>query len=189
MAAVNCRECRDELELWVGQAELPPEIAAHIGDCPECKAYWDELGVLAGSVADDPAFQVNAAEASRIKAGIERRMQSGQPTTITSLHWLRVAAVAASVIIVAGIGITGYHANWFSHGAGVTDTTVFAEADTQTGNGAAEDVSEGLSDVDLSALESAVDSTTTLDNATVLDSLSDEQIQYLESHLDVRGLI
>ena len=186
---MNCRECRDELELWVGQSELPPEIATHIDGCPECKAYWNELSGLVIAVADETAFQVTSAEASRIKAGIEQRMQSGQPTTVTSLHWLRVAAVAASVIIVAGIGITGYRANWFGHSAGVTDTTTVAQVDTQAGSAATEDISEGLSDVDLTAIESAIDSTGTLDNATVLDSLSDEQIQYLESHLDVRDLI
>jgi hypothetical protein len=189
MALMTCRECRDELELWVGQSELPPGIASHIESCPDCKAYWDELRGLAVSVANDTAFQVTSAQASRIKAGIERRMQSEQSTTITSLHWLRVAAVAASVIIVTGIGITGYRANWFGHSVSTPNTTAVAVADTQTGNVAAEDVSEGLSDIDLSALESAVDSTTTLDDATVLDSLSDEQIQYLESNLDVRGLI
>jgi len=186
---MTCRECREELELWIGQAELPKEIQDHIGSCAECQKLWDDLRGLASSLAEDSAFQATATEAHLVQTEINRRLRTEAHTAITPLHWLRHAAVAASVIIVAGIGITGYRANWFSRSVSTPDTTVVAQADTQTRNVATEDFAEGLNDDDLSALERAVDSAMALDDATVLDSLSDEQIQYLESHLDVRGLI
>ncbi|PWB73786.1 hypothetical protein C3F09_04805 [candidate division GN15 bacterium] len=189
MAAMNCRECRDELELWVGQADLPREIAEHIAGCAECRTYRDELRALAGSVAEDREFDATKAERAMIEAGIKRRLNPDKATVITPLHWLRYAAMAASVIIVAGIGITGYRANWFGHRAGVVDTTAVALADSQTQNRSEIDSTAILDDQDYSALEQAIDQSTQLDDATVLDSLSDEQIKYLESHLDVKGLI
>ena len=46
-----------------------------------------------------------------------------------------------------------------------------------------------LDEEDLSIFETAIDSAVSLDDADILENLSEEQIQYLESHLDVRGLI
>lgn len=186
---MNCRDCRDELELLVGQAELPQEIADHLTNCAECRAWWDDLRQLSTLVADDTSFQLSTAESASIEAGINRRLNADQPTVITPLNWLRLAAVAASVIIVAGIGFTGYRANWFGVQTGVIDTTVLAQSDSQSGGSMLNDPADGLNDEDYSILARAIDSTAQFDNADALDNLSDEQIEYLESHLDVRGLI
>jgi predicted anti-sigma-YlaC factor YlaD len=173
----------------VGQTELPEDIREHLAACAECRAWWEDLRELVTVVASDSQFQVSAAEAARIENGVKRRLQTGQSTKITPLNWLRLAALAASVIIVAGIGISGYRANWFGHRGSGPDTAVVALTDSQTVSSSADDPGYGLDDDDYSILDRAIDSTAQFNNASALDSLSDEQIQYLESHLDVRGLI
>ena len=189
MALMNCRDCRDELELQIGQTDLPQEIGDHLANCAECRAWWNELHELTTLVADDAQFELSAAEVHSIENGINGRLDAGQSTVVTPLNWLRRAAVAASVIIVAGIGFTGYRANWFGVKTGVIDTTVLAQSDSQSGGSTFNEPGDGLNDEDYSILTRAIDSTAQFDNANALDSLSDEQIDYLESHLDVRGLI
>lgn len=188
---MTCHECRNELELWVGLADLPEELREHLDACFECKQIWDDLSRLAGTFADDRAFAVTPDERATILKGINDRIQDKQPTIISRLNWLRVAAVAASVIIVAGIGITGYRAQWFGGQAGVSDTTMIAvaQADSQMSNRTSLQETLDLDEDDYSIMETAIDSTVSLDDADVLENLSDEQMQYLESHLDVRGLI
>lgn len=186
---MTCRECRDELELWTGQPALPQDIREHLAGCTECRAYWNELCSLAADLAGDGQIELSEAETVKIEQGINRRLDSAHPTVVTPLGWLRWAAFAASVIIVAGIGFTGYRANWFSQRTAGLDTTVVALADSQSGPATIFDQGDDLDDEDYSILERAIDSTAQLDNASTLDNLSDEQIKYLESHLDVRGLI
>lgn len=186
---MTCRECRDELDLMIGQADLPQEIREHLATCAECRAWWDELSALVTLVADDSQFHLSASESTRVMSGIDRRLNAAQSTFITPMNWLRYAALAATIIIVTGIGITGYRANWFGQPSAGIDTTMVAQVDTQSARVASDDSGYGLDDDDYSILERAIDSTSQFDNAAALDSLNDEQIQYLESHLDVRGLI
>lgn len=189
MAAMTCHECRDELELWAGMAELPRELNEHLAGCHECRSVWAELERLAKSVAGSTAFDVTPDERAEIIRGVNRRTRSEQATVVTPMSWLRVAAVAASVIIVAGIGITGYRAQWFGGRTSLPDSTVVAQVDSQTEPGSDADNSFVLDEEDFSIFETAIDSTVSLDDADILENLSEEQIQYLESHLDVRGLI
>ena len=187
---MKCDTCREELELQVGQSRLPNEIAVHLENCPTCRQYWAELSGLTGQLAADEAFHPTELESALVESGVRRRIQSVEQTRETPVWWFKYAAVAAVAVLVAGVGWVGQRQKWFDRELARTDSVQVAQVTTDSNPSNARGFFD-LNAKDVSQLDLSTFDTTDLSSEAddVLDSLSDAELQYLEKHLDVKGLL
>ena len=185
-----CETCREELELQVGQSRLPDDLRAHLASCSDCRNYWQTLSGFAAQLADDAQFHPTETERMMIESIVRHRVRVIEPVLPTAAGWLRYAAVAAVVVMVAGVGWIGQRGNWFTYDNVRSDSMQIAQAVVDTNN-PAKGSSRILDLIDLGPVElPSLDDTDISSGADeILDSLSSEEIQYLEKYLDAKGLL
>ena len=106
-----CRKFRPWLE-WLAADEIDDRqrarVEAHLDDCPDCRQELADWRSLLAGVAEPPAglsAELRAIDwdgvSERIMAGIERRSAPGQSRAVFSLP---ILAVAATLIVLVGLG-------------------------------------------------------------------------------------
>lgn len=183
---MTCEQIREELELLVGQAELPDEIARHLGGCAECRLYWEELSVAAEHIGEAELFGLSDEESLELTGNIERAITPQEKTTVTSLRWLRYAAAAAVVTLSVGIGYYELRDGVAPDIAIPSDSargafTEFPPVTPDTIQLSSEEIEQVMR-------EYTYDMTITADEQ-LLESLSDDDLNYLEENLDVGDLL
>ncbi|MGB2781990.1 MAG: anti-sigma factor, partial [Phycisphaerae bacterium] len=120
-----CEHVREHLSAYADRelsAELSAAIRAHLASCPACKALLADLRATADLVGRLPARPAPERLAEDILREIERRVLL--PASEASVHepqpqersialrraspWPRALALAASILLVVGIGILAY---------------------------------------------------------------------------------
>jgi anti-sigma factor RsiW len=119
-----CNETREHLSAYLDKelsAELSAAVRAHLAACPECRALADELRATATLLGRLPVRPAPEHVAADIQREIERRLlleeappalDAQPPERTLPLHraraWPRVAAVAATALLAAGISVMAY---------------------------------------------------------------------------------
>jgi len=107
---MNCTDFEAELKRLVEQhgSDLSESAIRHHADCTDCQDRWRDEGLLAGIL---PALRVRAVPAGladRVLAELRRESLPSTPgeTPVPSRHgWWVVGLVAASVLVVVGLGL------------------------------------------------------------------------------------
>jgi predicted anti-sigma-YlaC factor YlaD len=186
---MSCQQFREEIELTVGCSDASSTLRAHLEICAECRDYFEQLSALAAIVSDESSFDLTEAEQMRLISGIESGTVPARKTEIVSLRWVRYAG-AAAVVVLSFVGVTGYMQGWFGGPRVGVDSlaTVTLKSDTV----AATDTtysSTALVDEYLSGAVSSSDDLFLGASGSVLDSLSEDEVKYLETHFDAKDVL
>lgn len=184
---MSCEQFREEIELLVGDDELTGALRAHLDACPECRTYFDHLRSLEALIADETSFGLTKSEQSALLAGLNLPTHRGHQTSLVSLRWTRYAA-AAAVVVLSFIGVTGYLRGWFHNAASNLSSPSSITASVDTGS----DTSATPSDLldNLLSTSSGSEGDLLLENSsTTLDSVTDDELHYLEKNFDVKDVL
>ena len=104
---MNCQDTREEFATaLLSRTALPPEVAAHLSNCPDCRAdllELEPLPALLGHFAELPAHANGVDELS-----LQRLLQAARAESRPARMRRLIAAVAASVLFV------GMSAGWLA---------------------------------------------------------------------------
>lgn len=193
---MNCEQIKRELELYLGFEEIPDELAAHLTECEDCRAYWTELDAAAGFMGQDDDFYPSDAAIERAVRAVDDRIAArSQVTKITQLRWVsRVSSVAAAVLLL----FVSWSTVQFG-GVSTLATLNDEQRDSLIERAYPEDIvaevdaSETeytLDDASVAALiEDYTDRYTYRGGEYLLDDLSDEEFEYLSESFDVGELL
>jgi hypothetical protein len=121
--AMLCNEAQEHLSAYVDReltAELSAAVRAHVDACADCRALVEDLRTTSDLLGRLPVRSAPRHVAADVQREIERRMVLEAPATDAAppaerslpIHrtrqWPRVLAMAASVALVAGIGMLAY---------------------------------------------------------------------------------
>ncbi|MBK7143162.1 MAG: hypothetical protein IPH75_13895 [bacterium] len=182
---MTCEQRREELDLLLGQPDLPEEMRAHLATCAECRAYAAELQSLSANLGDDSAFVTDIFESNKIGWAVEdaiNRQAKPKPAWTSRIRYIAAAAV---VVLAAAIGVDQYRRNISVDIPTTKDTTQLASVDTNL-------LPTTTLDMTDSELEQMLLDYSTLDDnaaSEVLQNLTDEEMQYLEKNFDVGELL
>ncbi len=193
---MNCADCRQELELSFGQAELDATVSEHLAQCVDCRTYWVEMKELAASLPGDDAFMIDATTVEKLALKVDQAIDSQESKGKTTpgelgeqrslLTWMRMLPAAAALLLVIGIGSAGYLLGRFDK-----------QATTITGNGAEFEISQTMDD-DYSEPDDPTVQLLLYDFAserlydaseTLLDDITEEELRYLEQNFEVGDLL
>jgi hypothetical protein len=191
MAVMNCKDFQEEVTLYFGKADLPRELTEHIAACDSCRAFYEEMKAMASGLGADSDFYPDEMETEiflkRLNNEIDRRTHKAP---IMSVSWYRLAGVAASVVLVAGISLLG---NFFKKDSTISEpaasnTAVIYYDDYQI---ALENTDQyELSDDQFYILGNDYTAKRTYDAAgQLINDLSDEELKYLEENFNVGDLL
>ncbi len=188
---MNCSDCRDGLLLHFNQAEtLPAEILHHLQSCGECRHLYEQLEVIGGRLGDNADFMPDGLTEDEFVAAVERRIDRLEPSRVTWIGWRRYLPVAAAILLVLGITLVGYRQVRIGYNGGNAKETaevydqgslLWALYDTE-----AEEIDDDVFDLILSDF---VTKGYFEAGELLLDDLTEEELQYLEENLDVRGIL
>jgi hypothetical protein len=82
--------------------ELEPTLRAHLDDCPQCRAAFDQLKRLLDHLRDSPVPERDASYGGEVWTRLLPHLASERPRR-TGLRWWTVAPALATVAIVAFI--------------------------------------------------------------------------------------
>lgn len=181
---MTCEHMREELDLLVGQPELPSHITSHLEVCADCRKYFGELQAISEHMQDHSYFGLNEDESSDLLAGINEAI-GPRPTIVTSLRWLRYAAAAAVVTISVSIGYYELRKGVPSETQPSTDSTPAIVSDSLN---VVDSLSLSSEDIEQLMQEYTSDVSVTTD-PNVLENLSDEELKYVEKNLNVGDLL
>jgi hypothetical protein len=191
---MTCAECRDELMLSFGQRRNSQDVESHLAGCANCRAFAAELSATAARIADESAFYPDRGEAIRLAAKIERSLDNERTARTVSLHWLPYVAVAASIVLLAGIALIG-RGHWSGSGENgssqMADTSVLPgySAVNVLDNGLTEQNAE-LNDADVQALlEDYTSGGTWNAGERLINGLTEAEMQYLKENLTVKDIL
>jgi hypothetical protein len=191
---MTCAECRDELELSFGQPRLSQDAESHLAGCAECRRYLGELSGMVAKIGNDSAFYPDRGEAFRLAARVERVLDGKEPAKVTSLRWLRYAAVAASIVILAGIalidhryrtGTTGGENSEVSDSSAMTSYSATSVLDNAIG---AQETDLGDADV-RALLKDYTSGGVSNADEKLLNDLTEAEMKYLKENLKAKDLL
>jgi predicted anti-sigma-YlaC factor YlaD len=186
---MSCSQFREEIELTAGLSDQSPELRAHLETCAECRSYFEQLSALTSFVSDESPFALTESEQSRLIAEIETQTHLAHKTELISLRWVRYAGVAA-VVLLSFVGVTGYMRGWFGGEKVGLDTLSTVSLTTGTTTVADSSYSvTGLVDDFLSGAVSSGDDLFQSSSTSALDSLSEDEVKYLETHFDAKDVL
>ncbi|MFQ5498142.1 MAG: hypothetical protein ACE5FH_00580 [Candidatus Zixiibacteriota bacterium] len=192
---MTCEEYSDRLLECVGSVNLPSDLAEHLSECEACRNAWTELKRLAESLAADADLSLGDEEIERLSRAVDLRIQQldAAPTGIpkklrarTFPGWPRLLASAAVIALVLGVGAIGYK-------LGQHSPPLQAESDS-TGSAYVSSVGEvqssALDESDIEGLLSDyAQNYSSGASSQLLDDISDDELEYLQTNLNVEGLL
>jgi len=188
---MNCEQACELIQLYFGHDELPENLLTHLAECDSCRTYYDEMMSLAGDLGSDTDTPFTAEDFDRAAAGVAERI-GRQPTVVFSpAKWLRPMLRVAAVIMVVGLSYGSYRLGLESNfGAGLdTLQTVDTEVDRLTTlleYDVDEEMDEGLIGILIDDYCSVISYEAT---ASLLDDISEEELEYLTENLEVGELL
>jgi hypothetical protein len=189
---MTCDRIRQELELGFGAGGVSDETAAHLKECPACRAYQAELEQLVPSLGHDDNIALSPAEIERTVRAVERRTAPEPAKNVVSLGWSRPALRAAAAVLVMALAYGTYELGRMH---GDSATVEYAEATLDTGYGSVNaflqsELDAEMNDAMVSALirEYSANASVGASDA-LLEDISLEELEYLKEHLEVGDLL
>ena len=188
---INCEQAYELIHLHFGSDELPEDLLVHLAECDSCRTYYDEMMSLAGDFGSDVDLPFTAEDIDRAVAGVEDRIDR-QPTVVFSpAKWLRPILRVAAVLMVVGLSYSSYQLGLKSNLGDSLDTlqTVDGEVDRLTAlleYDVDEEMDEGLIGILIDDYCSVISYEAT---ASLLDDISEEELEYLTENLEVGELL
>jgi hypothetical protein len=192
---MNCAECRQELELRFGEEKLDAKIADHLAQCIECRTYRTELDGLATGLSED-VFVLDGATVEGLAQQVDERVarldarRDAEPYERADRRslwsWVRAVPAAAAIVLVVGVGVTGY---WL----GRWEVKSVATTAEQQSTPLSEFIDEEETEPDEVTVRVLLDDFTRerrLDASEyLLDGISEEELRYLESNFDIGEIL
>ncbi len=191
---MTCAECKDELLLSFGQQRCSQDVESHLAGCAECRQYTSELAVMAGKLDIDSSFYPDRGEAIRLAARVERALDRKEPRKVTSLHWLRYAVAAASIVLLVGIALLSQHyrsrSNVASNDQGTDSNSVIGNSASDSFENTTAVQETELGDSDIRALLKDYTSSSGINaDERLLDGITEAEMNYLKENLTVKDLL
>ena len=200
---MNCRLCRDELLLHVGQQVLPDDLVHHLDVCAQCREVCADLKSISARIARDDDFLPFDVDADEFVADVEKKIarattdkspaarHKAPSKRVAWVGWQRYLPVAAAVLLVIGISLIGYRDDQTYRAADSVESGATTATDEPVSllalyEGALDQFDEAMLEVILSDfgemeyLEAS---------ELLLDDLSDEELQYLRENFDVGEIL
>lgn len=106
MTSSNCYHMRDlapELALDILSGDERATVAAHLGECPECREYIEELTRVSDRLLTlTPEAEPPVGFEDRVLAGMG--LSAPQPRVVRPRSWMPIAVAAAVAAVVFGVG-------------------------------------------------------------------------------------
>jgi len=188
---MTCREFQDQLYDWFGQGELPAELQAHLDTCAACRKVRSELNSAAGHLGDNELFAPAGDEIEGMLAAIDERLDAA---TVVIPRWrttvLRLAPVAAAVALLLGIGLISQRSTVSEMAAIDTGSTVDEYALLDNADLAYTNEDETLDEATIDVLLEDYTSANRIEpSRTLLDDLTEDELDYLNVNFDVGEIL
>ena len=188
---INCEQARELVQLHFGSDELPDDLQAHLAECDSCRAYHDEMMNLAGSLGSDTDTPFSAEDLAGAAAGVMERIDRRPTVASYPAKWLRPMLRVAAVLLVVGLSYSSYRLGQESNfGAGLdTLQALNTEADKLTAL-LEYDIDEEMDEdligivIDDYCRDASYEAT-----ASLLDDISEEELEYLTENFEVGELL
>ncbi|MDD3733176.1 MAG: hypothetical protein PHU88_12455 [candidate division Zixibacteria bacterium] len=191
---MNCKEYQEELMLYFGQSELPPELAEHISGCDLCRNFFEELRAMTVDMGEDKFFYPSEIEIEGLTVRINKQIDRVTPADTKVVKpvftWYKLAGIAASIVLIVGMALLGDFFNKTSPTS--TSVELTSSLSYTDGYTLLRDESEyyELSDDQFYILVGDYTSERIYDAAgQLLDDLSEEELKYLEENFKVGDLL
>lgn len=193
---MNCSDFQEELALYFGQEELPAALTAHLRQCSHCRSFQEEMDSLARGLPEDAAFHPDSRSTELLISQVENTLAESAVALPKRGSWLqkfdlaarwqRALPAAAAVALVVAVG-------WMSYLSGLS-----TGAD-QAAQGPVADIFDVLltdSELEepgrltLDALLEDFAAGQHLDiGERLLDDISEEEFEYLNSSFDIGDIL
>ena len=188
---MNCEQAREIIELHFGHDELPVGLQDHLAECDSCRTYRGEMMSLSDGLGSDSDTPFSAKDFDRAAAGVAAKIDRRPAVVSYSTKWLRPMLRVAAALVVVGLSYGSYRLGQESIFGADLDThqTADAEVDRLTTlleYDVDEEMDEGLIGILIDDYCSAVSYEAT---ASLLDDISEEELEYLMENLEVGELL
>ena len=182
---MTCDQFREELDLYLGQPELPADLAAHLTSCSSCRVYVKQMNALASSLGDDTLFDANIFESNRVVCQVEDAIAEKEQPAASWLWRIRFVAAAAVIVLSVAVGVNQYRNGNIAEITLPSDSSMYAALDSDP------IFSDSLQVTAAELEQMLLDYSTQDDQAAdeLLQNLTDEELQYLEKNFDVGELL
>jgi len=183
---MNCAEFKDSMNSKLGGLNLTQAEQAHLEQCPDCRAYYDDLKQLESSLNEIEIAPITAVEFAAVQEKLDRRI-TGYLSRATGLYDFMVrygSSLAAVIMIVfvsyvSGLGPAKVDQNAVNITDSLLENTGYTVDDTQT--------------LDDKYFNAAVDDYSirygSVAGDLLLDDLTTEEYEYLKNNIDVGGIL
>lgn len=188
---MNCEQARELVDLHFGLDHIPDELQTHLAECESCRSYHEEMTALAAGLESDTDSPFSVEDFDRATAVVVERIDRQSTVASGPSGWLRPLLRVAAVLMVVGLSYSSYRMGVESNLDADLDTlqtaesdvdqlTVLLEYDTD------EELDEGMIGmlIDDYCTDASYEATTTL-----LDDISEEELEYLMENLEVGELL
>ncbi len=138
---MNCRDCERLLLGEGGEPSVPESaaIAAHVQDCPQCRALQASLASALGQWKAETAAQAPDTAAAWRSLRPRLAARRTQPRRLGRLIWLSAPLAAAAALALVfyhpapaarGDGFTSAHADFVEAGNPTASTVVYVDNDS-----------------------------------------------------------
>jgi len=185
---MNCRNIQDELILYTGKRELPPDLQAHVNGCAACRSFWTEIISATAGLGSDSDFYLSETEieasVSRVDERIDR-LELGKVTDVRSA-WKSFVPAAAAVVLLVGMSLIIYVAGWLNGDGGQTALDTPDTSFVTLENGDMGALSEN--DFEYILYQVSIDHLGT-GSEVLFDDITEEEIEYLDQNFDVGEIL
>jgi len=102
---MDCSRTREFLDenFLAGGYHLPPEVEAHIGDCPECRAAYQEMLALGETLEPLADITMTAEETARFETGLSQAIAETGPRRLSYVPENRIFSIARLALAAAAV--------------------------------------------------------------------------------------
>ena len=110
---MNCKQARRLIDgLLNGESVHRVSLDRHLAQCRQCRAELKALRQIQVAVGEAVQCEIPVESLNRATAGVEAAIESRDRTRHRMLRPVRVAALAAALLVVFGLGLTGGRWAW-----------------------------------------------------------------------------
>ncbi|HUV31635.1 MAG TPA: hypothetical protein VMY05_11175 [Acidobacteriota bacterium] len=187
---MTCRECQDEILLHAGGGILPAEVLQHLGSCPECLRFRQDVASAATRLVDAGPLLPDDLDEDKFVSEVERRLEQAASRSQTWIGRRRYVAAAAAVVLVVGASLIGL---WMARSGRVGTAAGFEATGATTQASLSALFEDEVDRFDNSVFELILSDFVAERHfeagGLLLDDLSEEELRYLEENFDVGELL